>query len=170
MASGVAQGEPNTDVVFSNYSPKLRLASYDEQTHTHTFRGAISLTGTLFLVFDMSAPDRANGYINFTKFVPDSAYLSQLPTVIGGFYPGKIKYISLNVPHEQIISLFGGKNKFERISHGREHVVSKPAEVVFKSYSATVECDSRTYFGEAVSVMPPYEHQRTASVEVPSGC
>lgn len=170
VAVGVAQGDPSGSVVFSKYSNKLRLVSYDRKTNTHTFRGKLRLTGTLFLIFDMASPDRADGYINFTKFVPDSEYLPQLPTVIGGFYPGKVKYIYLNAPHNQIVSLFGGKAEFGHVSHGQKHEVSRRASVVLYRYSATVECDSRGYVGYAVSVTPLKERDITAGMRVPSGC
>lgn len=172
LIATLAAAEDNRakEVTFSKYSPQLTLASYNQQTHTHRFVGTITLTGTLFLVFDMKAPDRANGEINFQKFVPDPAFISKLPAVVGGFYPGPVKYISLNAPLEQLVPLFGGKAEFTRVSHGTSHEASKRATIVLSSYSATVECDSRGYLGEVVSVAPVQEPQQVALGEAPHGC
>src|SRR5579885_3171570 len=89
LIASAQDGNP-AKVTFSKYSSSLRLASYDEQTYTHKFQGKLTLTGTLFLVFDMEAPDRANGEINFQKFVPDLSDVPQLPAVVAGFYPGPV--------------------------------------------------------------------------------
>lgn len=166
-----AQGDTGADVTFSKYSAALQLASYDEQTHTHKFQGTIKLKGTLYLIFDMEAPDRANGEINFEKFVPDPESASLLPAVVKGFYPSAVKYVNLNAPLAQIEVLFGGKETFYRLSHGTSHEISKRAEVVLGDYSATVECDSRTYWGHAVAVSPLSEPQQIASQgKAPHGC
>jgi len=158
-------------VTFSKHSPALQLASYDERTHTHKFRGTIRLTGTLFVVFDMNAPDRANGEITLEQFVPDPESAALLPAVVQGFYPGSVQHVNLNAPLNQVESLFGGKQAFARLSHGTSHEVNKRAEVVLDNYSATVECDSRTYWGHAVSVAPLFETQQIAATkQVPHGC
>lgn len=157
-------------VTFSKYSSVLQLTSYDEQTHTHTFKGTITLTGTLFLVFDMESPDRANGEINFQKFVPDPESALQLPAVIAGFYPGPVRYVNLDAPLDQLVALFGGKAEFSRISHGTSHEVSTRAKVEVRDYSATVECDSRSYWAHVVSLAPLRESQQLASREAPHGC
>jgi hypothetical protein len=169
--SALAQGDnAGGNVTFSKHSPALQLASYDEQTHTHKFRGTIKLTGTLFVIFDMNAPNRANGEINFEKFVPDPESAALLPAVVRGFHPGTVQYVNLRAPLDQVESLFGGKQAFARLSHGTAHEVSERAEVVLDNYSATVECDSRTYWGHAVSVAPLFETQRIAAIQVPHGC
>jgi hypothetical protein len=159
------------NVTFSKHTPALQLASYDERTHTHKFRGTIKLRGTLFVVFDMDAPDRANGEINFEKFVPDPDSMALLPAVVQGFYPGSVRHVNLNAPLDQVEILFGGKQAFARLSHGTSHEVSKSAEVVLDNYSATVECESRIYWGRAVSVAPLVETQQIAATkQVPHGC
>lgn len=170
--SALAQGDKaGGNVTFSNYSSALQLASYDEQTHTHEFRGTVRLTGTLFVIFDMDAPNRANGEINFEKFVPDPESAAKLPAVVRGFYPGSVQYVNLRAPIDQVESLFGGKNAFARLSHGAAHEVSRKAVVVLDSYSATVECDSRIYWGHAVSVAPLVEMQQIAAdKQAPHGC
>ncbi len=110
--SALAQGDKaGGNVTFSKHSSALQLASYDEQTHTHKFRGKIRLTGTLFLIFDMEAPDRANGEINFNKFVPDPESAALLPAVVQGFYPGTVQYVNLNVSLDQVEPLFEKVNK-----------------------------------------------------------
>jgi len=168
----LAQGnDAGRNVTFSKYSPLSQLASYDEKTHTHEFHGTIRLTGTLFLVFDMEASDRANGEINFRKFVPDPESTAQLPAVVQGFYSGAVRYVNLDAPLDQLVGLFGGKETFTRLSHGTLHEVSERAEVVLDSYSATVECDSRTYWGHTVSVKALSERRQTASRgSAPHGC
>ena len=171
VASVVAADEPAPDhaVTFSKYSPALRLVSYDKQTETFTFLGTITLVGTLFVEFDMDTPDRANGEINFQKFVPDPISAEQLPAVIGGFYPGPIRYIELEEPVEQIEALFG-KAEFARLSHGTEPFVSRHVSLTLRSYSATVECDSRTYRARDVSITP-VTPELTASLSTPPhGC
>ena len=172
ISSVPAQGDDDGgNVTFSKYNPSLQLAYYDKQTHTHSFRGTIRLTGTLFLVFDMEAPDRANGEINFEKFVLDPESVDKLPAVVQGFYPGAVKYVNLDAPLDQVVDLFGGKEAFARLSHGTSNEVSERAEVVLDTYSATVECDSRTYWGYAVSVTPLSERQQIASRgPAPHGC
>lgn len=171
-SSVLAQGdEAGGNVTFSKHSPALQLASYDEQTHTHEFRGTIKLTGTLFLLFDMEAPDRANGEINFKKFVPDPKSVAQLPAVVQGFYPAAVKYVNLDAPLDQVVDLFGGKEAFARLSHGTSHEVSERAEVVLDTYFATVECDSRNYWGHVVSVTrPSVRHQIASRGSAPHGC
>jgi hypothetical protein len=170
--SALAQGDKaGGNVTFSKHGPALQLASYDERTHTHKFRGTIKLTGTLFVVFDMDASDRANGEINFEKFVPDPESVALLPAVVQGFHPGSVRYVNLNAPLDQVESLFGGKQAFARLSHGTSHEVSNRAEVVLDNYFASVECDSRTYWGHTVSVAPLIETQQIAATNrVPHGC
>jgi hypothetical protein len=157
-------------VTFSKYSPEIRLVAYDEQTHTHKFTGTIKLVGTLFLEFDMEAPDRANGEINVQKFVPDSESAAKLPAVVGGFYPSAVRYISLDTPVSQLETLFGGKQEFIRISHGASHSVSKRVSVVVRHYIATVECDSRVYGAKVVSIAALKEPQQFPNRQVPHGC
>lgn len=167
-----AQDGGPAKVTFSKYNPPLRLASYDEQTHTHRFQGKLTLTGRLFLVFDMEAPDRANGEINFQKFVPDPSDIPQLPAVVAGFYPGPVRYISVDAPLEKLVAVFGGKEEFARVSHGTSHEVSRRAKLMIDEYSATVECDSRGYFAHVVSVtaVPEPKPKQLASREAPHGC
>lgn len=165
-----ANGDQGAAVTFSKYTSELRFASYSHETHTHRFVGTIALTGTLFLVFDMDGPGRANGEINFQKFVPDPSFVSQLPAVVGGFYPGPVEYIWLNAPLEKLMALFGGKEAFIRVSHGASHEVAKRAKVVLSSFSTSVECDARGYSGEVVSVEPVTNPAQVALGEAPSGC
>jgi hypothetical protein len=158
------------EVVFSAYDSALRLASYDERTNSHVFEGTIELTGTLFLVFDMEAPDRANGEINFQKFVPDLASQSRLPTVVDGFYPGAVRYVNLDSSPQQLAALFGGEEELHRVSHGALPEVSRPAVVVLRDYTATTECDSRTYYAHVVSIAPPSDLRAAVTGEAPHGC
>jgi len=118
----------------------------------------------------MAAPDRANGYINFTKFVPDTNDLKKLPAVIGDDYPGKVEYVNLRAQLSQIVSLFGGEEEFGRIAHGRDHEASRRATVVLTNYSAIIECDSRNYWGDAISISSPGGEQVASGGEAPSGC
>src|SRR5262245_24715510 len=141
IASISAATEPDArTVTFSTFSPDFQLVAYDEQTHTHRFRGTSKLSGTLFLDFDMDERDRANSEILFQKFVPDPESVSKLPAVIQGFYPSPVRYVSLDAPLEQLSSLFGGSKEFKRVSHGASHEVSRRATVVLRDYFATVEC------------------------------
>jgi hypothetical protein len=159
-----------SSVTFSKYSPEIQLVAYNEQTHTHKFSGTIKLMGTLFLEFDLDAPDRANGEINFQKFVPDAESAAKLPAVVDGFYPGAVRYISLDTPLDQLVALFGGKQEFVRISHGASRAVGKRVVVVVREYIATIECDSRAYGAHVVSVTALKELQRFATREAPHGC
>jgi hypothetical protein len=171
ITSVVAADAPAPDhaVKFSKYSPALRLVSYDKQTDTFTFRGTIRLVGTLFVEFDMDAPDRANGEINFQRLVPDPASAEQLPAVIGGFYPGPIRYVELEAPVEQIQALFG-KAEFVRLSHGTQPYVSRRVSLTLHTYSATVECDSRTYLAGDVSITPVTPELTASLGTPPHGC
>jgi hypothetical protein len=157
-------------VTFSKYDPRIHLVSYDEQTHTHNFSGTIKLTGTLFLEFDMAASHRANGEINFQKFVPDPESGSKLPAVIEGFYPGPVRYLSLDAPLDQLVALFGGRQQYTRLSHGTAHEISKRAVVVVRDYVATIECDARAYGAHVISVAALKEPRQIASREAPHGC
>jgi hypothetical protein len=168
--TGVAVGGQPPVGALSPYSPELQLSAYYEADKTYDFRGTIRLTGTLWLVFDMSAPDRANGHINFTKFEPDPEDVKKLPAVIGDDYPGRVTYVNLRAPLSQIISLFGGNEEFRRVSHGRAHEASRRATVVLKNYSAIIECDSRTYWGDAVSISSLAGAQVASGGEAPGGC
>jgi hypothetical protein len=160
---------PNHAVRLSKYSPALRLVSYDKKTDTFTFLGTIKLVGTLFVEFDMDAPDRANGEINFQKFVPDPISAEQLPVVIGGYYPGPVRYVALEAPVEQIEALFG-KAEFARLSHGTESYVSRRVSLTLHSYSATVECDSRIYLARDVSITPVTPPLTASLSTPPHGC
>src|SRR5262249_30130854 len=146
LVSIASAAEPDAkSVAFSAYSPAFQLVDYNEQTHTHRFRGTIKLPGTLFLGFDMDAPDRANGEIIFQKFVPDPESAPKLPAVIRGFYAGPVRYVSVDAPLRQLVALFGGEKEFTRVSHGTTHELSRRAVVVLRDYSASIECDSRSY-------------------------
>jgi hypothetical protein len=160
------------NVTFSKHSAAVQLASYDKETSTHQFRGRLKLTGTLFLVFDMTAADRANGEINFKKLVPDPASAALLPAVVQGFYPGPVAYVNVDVSQDQVERLFGGPQAFARLSHGSSREVSTRVEVVVDRYAATVECDSRSYSAHVVSVAPVREttRQAAATQTAPPGC
>lgn len=159
------------NVKFSKHSSLLEFHSYNKQTKTHKFLGKIKITGTLFLIFDMETPNKASDKINFTKFVPDEKSVDLLPAVVKGFYTGGVKYVNLDAPHEQIVKLFGGVEKYKQLSHGPEHEVSEKAEVVLDSYSATIECDSRVYWGHVVTINPQLKEQQMVSKEsAPNGC
>jgi hypothetical protein len=158
------------EVTFSDYDSALRLASYDERTNSHVFEGTIELTGILFLEFDMEGPDRANGEINFQKFVPDSASRSRLPAVVGGFYPGAVRYVNLDSSPQQLAVLFGGAEELNRVSHGTLHEVSRPAAVVLRDFTATTECDSRKYYAHVISIAPLPDSREAVTGDAPHGC
>ena len=170
LTTNLAQAESKKDVIFSKYSSELQLVSYDEKHHVHEFKGTIQMTGTLYVAFDMAEPNQASGYVLFKKFIPDSEYLPLLPTVIDGFYPGKVKYISLNAPQNQIEAFFGGKETFEKISHGNLHEVSKRAEVVLSNFYTSVECDSRLYYAKVTSIQEPTTNSMASKGASPHGC
>ena len=161
---------PGHAVEFSKYSPALTLVSYDKETDTFRFQGTIRLVGTLFVEFDMDAPDKANGEINFIRFVPDAVSAGQLPEVIDGFYPGPVRYVDLDVPMEQIETLFG-RERFTRLSHGTRPFLSRHVTVTLHSYSATIECDSRTYVAQEVHIESVAKSEQLASgIATPDGC
>jgi hypothetical protein len=172
VASVVAADNPAPDhaVEFSKYSPALTLISYDKKTDTFRFKGTIRLRGTLFVEFDMDTPKKANGDINFLRFVPDPDSAAQLPAVIGGFYPSPVRYVDLDVQREQIDTLFE-REQFVRLSHGTQPFVSRYVSVTLHSYDVTVECDSRTYIAQDVQIESVAKAGQLASVRTPpDGC
>jgi hypothetical protein len=159
-------------VTFSKFSTELKLTSFDQQTSTAQFSGNLTVTGTLFIEFDMATPERADG-VNFAKFVPDAPSASRLPAVVAGFYPGPVRYVSLEPAQDALEAAFG-KNEAIRLADGREHFVSKAVTIVFHNYTASVECDSRDYVSKAATVIPANAEQvattATGQAEVPHGC
>jgi hypothetical protein len=163
-------------VVFSKYSPALRLTSYEERTMSFNFSGTVQLSGMLFLEFDQDE-NGSNGEINFAKFAPDPASAKQLPAVISGFYPAPVKSIDVDTaPMEQFEVLFGGKEKFARLSHGTQPIVSMPAVVTLHKYEVTIECDARNYVALDVSIRPVVSRAASSAIlaststSLPDGC
>jgi hypothetical protein len=159
-------------VAFSNFSTALKLISFDQKTSTAHFSGNITVTGTLFIEFDMAAPERADG-VNFAKFVPDAPSASRLPAVLAGFYPGAVRYVSLE-PAQAALEAGFGKEEAMRLAHGREPFLSKAVRVILHNDPASVECDSRDYVSSEATVEPADVEQVamgvTGQVEVPHGC
>ncbi|MGH8750825.1 MAG: hypothetical protein ACREUV_03845 [Burkholderiales bacterium] len=156
-------------ITFSKYSPKLKLVSLDREKSVARFRGVVALTGTLFIGFDMAEPNLANGEVNFAKFVPDATSIVRLPAVVAGFYPSQVKYVLLE-PSDSALEAVFGKKEAARLSHGTEHYVSRRVKVLIRNYTTSVECDSRGYSSNFISIEPLVNQQAAIIGGAPSGC
>lgn len=166
----VAHTPHRTAVKFSGHTPSLTRASFDAHTGTYMFAGSVSLTGTLFVEFDMGGPHQALGNITFEKFVPDKAQRARLPAVIAGPFANPVKFLSLDATRQQLAAVFGGKQAFERISHGRTHSVSRRVQVQLDHYATLVECDARSYRAHVVSITPTPASRTVSGHSPPAGC
>jgi hypothetical protein len=111
-----AQGKT---VTLSKYNLALKLMSFDAARSTAQFSGTIEVTGTLVVEFDMDAPGRANGEVNFARFFPDAESLHRLPAVVAGYYAAPIRYVSLE-PAPTALEAGFGRTEAARLSHGSE--------------------------------------------------
>lgn len=155
-------------VKFSPYDPALKLKSFDDKDSTAQFAGKMRITGTLFFEFDSSESGEAVD-INFAKFVPDAASLKRLPTVVAGFYPGSVKFISLE-PASAVLEAVYGKEKAERLKHGKELEVKTAASLELKDYTVAVECDSRVYWSRHFTVSRLKNVVIASNQKLPYGC
>jgi hypothetical protein len=155
-------------VKFSSYDPALTLNSFDNENSTAKFAGKLRITGTLFFEFDQSEPGQAV-VINFAKFVPDASSLVRLPTVIAGFYPGPVKYISL-APANAALEAIYGKVEAERLKHGKEVEIRVAATLELRDYTVSVDCDSRTYWSRQYTVTRLNNIVVSSNQQLPHGC
>jgi hypothetical protein len=127
----------------SAYSEGLRLVSSDD--YDYKFEGLVTLRGTLFIHFDMAAPDRAGGEVNFARFAPDAQSVKLLPAVVGGKFPAPIRYINLEPPGVAFEAAFG-KVRAAELAYGSAPIVQTEVVVTLRNFGAEVACDSRVYF------------------------
>lgn len=140
-------------VVWSKYTANLKLVSFDEQESTAVFKGKEILRGRLFFEFDTDGKAPADG-INFATLVPDAATASKLPYVVSGFYPGKIKKIFI-ANRSAALTMLIGEKEANRLSNGKKPIISFDVEIKINKFIVSIECDSREYVVDAVSITRP---------------
>lgn len=155
-------------VTFSTYSHTLKLQSIDEKRSTAVFGGSVTATGTLFFEFDEGDAGTMVG-VNFAKFVPDRDSLHLLPSVIKGYYPGPVRYVLLE-PADAVLIAAVGADEATRLSHGTVRSTSLSVKVIMSKYTASVDCDARSYFASVVAVERLRDVQVGTLMDPPHGC
>ena len=143
----LAADQPNT---FSKFSGALTASRSNAEDSTSVFLGHATLVGTLYVEFDMESSGRANGQVNFAKFVPDRSYAGILPAVVGGAYPGPVNHVNLKPADVAFVAAFGEKTAAD-LARGTKHVVSARVQVSLSNFNTAIECDSRVYFASIKS-------------------
>lgn len=110
----------------------------------------IEAKGTMHFIFDQATDTTFDGVL-FARFVPDTKSTKQFKAVKSGDHPSPVRYISLE-PAETVLKLTVGDKEAERLSKGTVREVKIPVVVWLDKYHATVECDSRAYYANLVSV------------------
>jgi hypothetical protein len=113
----------------------------DDNLHTARFVGSVALSGELVFTFE---GDGKTGDLLWAKFVPDESDASLLPQVIGGFYPGKLRFIWIKNDEETLVMTFG-KRLADHYSLGSSRYVSKRVTLKIRDFTSSVECDTRGY-------------------------
>lgn len=129
---------------------------------------AVTATGTLYFEFDMTAETKADG-VNFAKFVPDEKSLLLFRAVTTGPYASPVRYVSFE-PADRVLEKTLGKAEAEHVSHGTQSQIQLPVTVRFKRFRTEIECDSRVYYADLVSVTSSELYTVASNDSVPSGC
>lgn len=149
-------------LTFSDYKSQLRIKNINYKNNSIEFTGEIELTGTLVFRLDKTSNTEFGSPL-FIDFIPNKNELPLLPQVTKGFYAAGLKSISLLNAQDLYEQLFGKGYK----SPTREQRIS--GIITLKSYSSSVECDSRHYSATIVN----FEKQTSTSMvnkEPISGC
>ena len=148
-------------MVWSSYSPELRLKSIDRKLDVVRFSGHITVRGELVIVFEGEGDDRD---LLWVKLVPDAVELRRFPQVVGGFYPAPLKSLWIHNSDDLLEQAFGPKLAAE-YSKGHDRYVSRRGTFVLADYSASVECDSREYGARLLRVAEPGDSALLANSE-----
>lgn len=132
------------ELKFSDYDSALKLVSIDQHESIAKFEGHLIVTGTIFFEFDSSDGVHAVDIL-FAKFVPDTASMQNLPIVIAGYYPGPLRFISLEPANAALEAIYG-KEKAVTLRHGDKLEIHSAASLELMNYTTEIECDSRSYW------------------------
>ena len=155
-------------VVFSAYDPAIKLVLYDPASSTAKFEGQIFLDGIVYFDFD-SDENKKSVDILFARFVPSEKSKELLPSVIGGYYPGRVDQISLE-PADLALVMAYGSEKAECLKHGGELTINVPAQITLYKLTASIECDARSYWSTSFSIKPLSSLNNIVVVRRGGGC
>ena len=116
----------------------------------------------------MASGTKADG-VNFAKFVPDEKSLSLFRAVATGPYASPVRYISIE-PADRVLEKTLGKSEAEHVSHGIKSQIQIPVTMRLKRFRTEIECDSRVYYADLVTVTSGEHYTEAGSDSVPSGC
>lgn len=137
----------------------LRLAERSDggnKGHFATFKGRITLTGTLAIAFDRS-PEMtdAQDTEGAAYFLPDKSSRSSLPHAVGNFYPREVDKIELDKKPAELLSMFLGSKKTMQVLRGNMPRYEFPAEITITEFTAWIECDHRGYSAVVAKIRSP---------------
>ncbi len=128
----------------------------------------IEATGMLYFEFDMASEAQADG-VNFAKFVADSKSRPLFPAVVTGPYAAPVGYISFD-PADLALEQVLGKSEANRVAHGDQPRIQIHVQAKLRNFRTEIECDSRVYRADLVSVKSLEHFQLARNGNVPSGC
>ncbi len=164
-ALGFAHQKP---VSFSEFAPTLKLVSVTADGAISKFAGTVTVTGIVYFDFDQGDPGHNVG-VNFAKFVPDVASVSRLPAITAGYFPAPVRYVLLEMAEAALIGAYG-PDEAHRLSNGTDPSAHKRVRVVMRNYTASVECDSRSYWSTNSVVTPLASGTLASLAQAPAGC
>ena len=140
----LASGEKSQ--VFSNFSGSFKLASIDSATYSTSFAGRQQATGEI--VFEIALDENQESSVRSISFIPDDPNL--FPAVASGFYAKAATKIEL-INTERVKELLFLDFEWRKALAEQKSFISKRGSLELKSYTTTIECDTRQYFAEMVS-------------------
>lgn len=132
-------------LVFSPHSKSLRLSSVENNMNA-SFTGKLRIAGTLHVDF-YGPDDAANG----AYFLPDTASLKKLPSVMNGPYIKTAEQIFIGDGKKTLALAVGGK-RAESILNSEKKLFESKAVATIRNFKTEVICDHREYEANLVSI------------------
>ncbi len=132
--------------VFSDFSGSFKLASIDPVTYSTSFAGRQQARGEI--VFEIVLDENEENSVRSISFIPDDPSL--FPAVASGFYARAATKIEL-INTERVKELLFLDFEWRKALAEQKSFISKRGSLELKSYTTTIECDTRQYFAEMVS-------------------
>lgn len=132
---------------FNSYSGDFRLSSVNFTYYVAAFSGSQIAKGEV--IFELREFEGYDNSIYKVAFIPDQPSL--FPYIVDGFYAKNLVKIDLLNHSKAKELLFSDEEWKVEVAKGIPYI-SKEASIEVVNYATSVECDSRQYYAEILSV------------------
>lgn len=145
------------------YSNSLKHQFTDNKDYD-VFEGKITVTGTLFYLFDNADGERMERVV-MAWFVPDEASISLLPNAADK----PIDYITLWNAEAAFSSAFGEQGSKE-LRKSKKSTLKYYVTVTLRNFMVGEDCGGISYFSEYSVIIPDVARVVPENTEPPDGC